>query len=370
MNKETNNSTRTILLGGIVIPAHPLALTGERKLDEKHQRALTRYYLESGARGIAIGVHTTQFSIRDKKYGLYKPLLELTMEEIRNHERKSAQSIVKIAGVVGSTDNAIKEAILAKELGYDAALLKLDNSIVANHRGNGEKTIELTIKHCKEVASVIPLFGFYLQPALGGMLLPFEFWKKFLEEIENVLAIKIATFNRYLSIDVVRALIETKRENEVALYTGNDDNIIQDLITPFTFKREGRAVRVFIRGGLLGQWAVWTKRAVQLLEEIKQFRENTIKPSGEKLFTYMRLNVELTDANGAIFDARNNYRGAIPGVLEVLKRAGLVSTNLCLNPEEKLSPGQSEEIERVISSYPHLTDNSFVKENLHRWLEG
>ncbi len=370
MNKETNISPKSLLLKGIVIPAHPLALTNKRVLDEKHQRALTRYYLASGARGIAIGVHTTQFAIREKKYGLYKPLLELTMEEIKNFEKKQTKNIVKIAGVVGDTEQATKEARIARELGYDAVLLKLDSSITKNHEDSTRKSLDLAIQHCKEIASIIPLFGFYLQPTLGGMFLPFEFWRRFLEEIDNILAIKIATFNRYFSIDVVRALIETKRENDVALYTGNDDNIIQDLITPFSFNREGKEIRVFIRGGLLGQWAVWTKRAVELLEEIKRFREKSEQFPKEKLFYYLKLNVHLTDANGAIFDANNNYRGAIPGVLEVLRREGLVSSTLCLNSEEKLSPGQAEEIERVISSYPHLTDGNFVKENLSTWLAG
>ncbi len=368
MEKENLEEIRKILLDGIVIPAHPLTITEERKIDEKHQRALTRYYLHAGARGIAIGVHTTQFAIRE--HGLYRPVLEITNEEIKEFERETGTRIIKIAGVLGKTLKAVSEAKIAKELGYDAVLLKLDNSIIAENNRVMDITNTL-IEHCKEIANIIPIFGFYLQPTLGGILLPFTFWKRFIEEIENVIAIKIATFNRYLSIDVVRALVESGREKEVALYTGNDDNIIQDLITPFSFKRDNNDITIYIRGGLLGQWAVWTRRAVEILESIKDIRNKLEK--GDLVETiqiqnFMKLNVELTDANGAIFDAHNNYRGTIPGVLEVLRREGLVQNNLCLNPKEVLSEGQLENIERVINAYPHLTDQDFVKKHLQEYL--
>jgi len=321
---------------GLAIPAHPLALTADRKLDERRQRALTRYYVDAGAGGVAVGVHTTQFAIRD--CGLYQPVLELAAAE--------ASSVVRIAGVVGRTQQAVQEAEIAAALGYDAVLLS-----VAAMR---ESSIDHLIEHCRAVAEVLPVFGFYLQAAVGGRVLPFAFWRRF-AEIDNVVAIKMAPFDRYQTLHVVRAVAVSGRADEIALYTGNDDNILADLITPFAV--DGVDTRIV--GGLLGQWAVWTRRAVQLLERCKA------KDNPQEL---LALNTQLTDANSALFDVANSFHGSIAGIHEVLRRQGLLEGIWCLDPAEGLSPGQSEEIDRVLAAYPHLTDDAFVRENLDRWL--
>ena len=332
---------RDQLRSGVVIPAHPLALTARRQLDERRQRALTRYYLAAGAGGIAVGVHTTQFAIRDPKYQLLKPVLELAAEETRGRE------IVKVAGVCGKLNQAIAEAQLAASLGYDAALLSL--------AALKDESVAELLEHSKCIASTIPVMGFYLQTAVGGRLLPYEFWRQFVE-IENVVAIKIAPFNRYQTIDVIRAVAESGRANEIALYTGNDDNILNDLLTPFDFGGQ----RIRIVGGLLGQWAIWTKTAVAHLKMVK-----AASHSSSDLLT---LGASLTDANAAIFDSANQFRGCIPGIHEVLRRQGLLAGRWCLDPQEDLSPGQLEEIDRVCACYPHLRDDAFVKEHLDEWL--
>jgi dihydrodipicolinate synthase/N-acetylneuraminate lyase len=326
----------------LVIPAHPLALKSNRKLDERRQRALTRYYLAAGAGGIAVGVHTTQFQIRDLQFGLLEPVLSLAMEECRGSD------VVKIAGVCGERKQAVAEAQLAVGLGYDAALLSL--------AALKDNTIPELLEHARNVASVIPVVGFYLQAAVGGCLLPFEFWREFLE-IDNVVAIKIAPFNRYQTIDVVRALANSGRGGEVALYTGNDDNILNDLLTPFAFGNE----RLRIVGGLLGHWAVWTKTAVSHLELAKA---NAVAIPSE----HLTLAQQITDANAAIFDPAHKFHGCIPGIHEILRRQGLLEGRWCLDPSEDLSPGQMEEIDRVCQSYPHLQDDAFVQEHLDEWL--
>ena len=333
---------REKLRSGLVIPAHPLALNSNRKLDERRQRALTRYYVAAGAGGLAVGVHTTQFAIRDRRFGLLEPVLSLAMEESRSSD------IVKIAGVCGKRDQAVAESQSAKDLGYDAVLLSL--------AALNEETIHKLLEHARAVASVIPVIGFYLQPAVGGRLLPYEFWREFIE-IENVVAIKIAPFNRYQTIDVVRALAESGREHEVALYTGNDDNILNDLLTPFAFDHQ----RIRIVGGLLGHWAVWTKVAVSHLALVNSNSDSI--PSEQ-----LTLAQQITDANAAIFDPANQFRGCIPGIHEILRRQGLLEGRWCLDPNEDLSPGQMEEIDRVCKSYPHLQDDTFVKEHLDEWL--
>jgi dihydrodipicolinate synthase/N-acetylneuraminate lyase len=332
---------REKLRRGVVIPAHPLALDANRKLDERRQRALTRYYVASGAGGVAVGVHTTQFEIRDPRVGLYQPVLALAMEELR------ATDAIRIAGIVGATAQAVKEAELAARSGYHAGLL----SLAALRQASVAELIE----HARAVASVIPVFGFYLQPAVGGRVLPYDFWRRF-AEIENVVAIKIAPFNRYQTLDVVRAVAESGRADEIALYTGNDDTIVMDLLTPFRFG--GRTAR--IAGGLLGHWAVWTRRAVELLERI----HNDPERSG-----WLTMAAEVTDSNAAFFDTANQFAGCIAGLHEVLRRQGLLAGRWCLNPAEDLSPGQMEEIDRVYAAYPHLNDDDFVRQNLDTWLK-
>jgi hypothetical protein len=333
---------REKLRSGLVIPAHPLALNCNRKLDERRQRALTRYYLAAGAGGIAVGVHTTQFEIRDPKFGLLEPVLSLALEASRGHD------IVRIAGVCGKRGQAIAESQLARELGYDAVLLSL--------AALKDETIPELLEHVRTIASMIPVMGFYLQPAVGGRLLSYEFWRQFIE-IDNVVAIKIAPFNRYQTIDVVRALAESGRAQEVALYTGNDDNILNDLLTPFAFGDQ----RIRIVGGLLGQWAVWTKTAVSHLALVKN-------NAGVIPREQLTLAQQLTDANAAIFDPAHEFQGCIPGIHEILRRQGLLEGGWCLDPDEDLSPGQMEEIDRVCASYPHLQDDTFVQEHLDEWL--
>jgi len=347
---------------GCVIPAHPLALTAVRKLDERHQRALTRYYVAAGAGGIAVGVHTTQFAIREPAHGLFRPVLELAAETARaSLPRLGAvpgalpasaftAPFALIAGVCGGTRQAVAEAELARSLGYHAGLL----SLAAMRGASGEDLVA----HCGAVADVIPLVGFYLQPAVGGIPLDYAFWRAF-AEIPNVVAIKIAPFDRYRTIDVVRAVADSGRA-DIALYTGNDDNIIADLVTPFPFG--DRAPRRIV-GGLLGQWAVWTRRAVELLSRARAASEADHVPAD-----LLRAGAALTDANAAIFDVRHAFAGCIAGIHEVLRRQGLLRGTWCLDPAEGLSPGQSEEITRVSRDRPELTDDEFVAAHLQRWL--
>jgi dihydrodipicolinate synthase/N-acetylneuraminate lyase len=335
---------RETLLQGAVIPAHPLALAAGRKLDERRQRALTRYYLAAGAGGVAVGVHTTQFAIHDPKVGLYRPVLELAMEELR------AGDAIRVAGIAGHTPQALREARLAAELGYHAGLVSLAALPQAT---DGE-----LLEHLRAVAEVIPIFGFYLQPAVGGRTLSFEFWRQF-AEIGNVAAIKIAPFNRYQTLDVVRAVAASGREHEIALYTGNDDNILIDLATPF---RMGEKT-LRIRGGLLGHWAVWTRGAVNLLRTVQAAGDGPAVPR-----EWLSLAQEITDANAAFFDAANGFQGCIAGIHEVLRRQGLLAGRWCLDPAEDLSRGQMQEIDRVYQAYPHLNDDGFVTEHLDEWL--
>ena len=346
-------NARTHLLAGHVIPAHPLALDRNGKFSERHQRALTRYYLAAGVGGLAVGVHSTQFEIRQPGHGLFRPVLELAARTIDEVLDRTPRPFIKIAGVCGRTSQALSEAALARELGYDAGLLSL-----AIFRQETEAEI---IAHCERVSAVIPVIGFYLQPAVGGRVLPFSFWRRF-AEIPNVLAIKIAPFNRYQTLDVVRAVIEADRD-DIALYTGNDDTIVADLLTPFSFESNGRRPSRQIVGGLLGHWGVWTQSAVTLFEEIKPAREST--SLGRR---WLERAVAVTDMNAAVFDSANGFKGCIPGILEVLRRQELIPSNRCLNPHEVLSPGQAEELTRVSRSYPELVDDEFVAANRDRWL--
>ncbi|MFP6771396.1 MAG: dihydrodipicolinate synthase family protein [Alphaproteobacteria bacterium] len=333
---------------GVVIPAHPLALTEARQLDQRHQRALTRYYLDAGAGGLAVGVHSTQFEIRD--VGLYEPVLRLAAETA---QAWTDQPTVMIAGLVGPTEQALAEAEVALGLGYHAGLLSL-----AAHKGAGEDEL---IAHCRAVAERIPLIGFYLQPAVGGILLSAEFWHRF-AAIDNVVAIKVAPFNRYRTLDVMRGVVAAEAEDRISLYTGNDDHILLDLVTPFAVRRGEETVVLRFKGGLLGHWCAWVKPAVDYLAQAHAAAAGTV--SAELL----QLDSQITDANGALFDVANDFAGCIPGCHEVLRRQGLMRGTWCLNPDEVMSPGQAEELDRVIADYPHLCDDEFVAENLARWL--
>jgi hypothetical protein len=356
-SRTTRDVLRAHLLAGQVIPAHPLALTERRTLDERHQRALTRYYIDAGAGGIAVGVHTTQFAIREPRHGLLRPVLELASDTARAACAKSDTPFALIAGAVGDTRQAVAEAELAASLGYDLVLLGLGALRDASDA-------EL-MAHCRAVADVLPLFGFYLQPAVGGRVLGYRFWRE-LATIERVWAIKIAPFDRYRTLDVVRAVADSGRD-DLALYTGNDDSILLDLLTPFPARRDGVPSERRIVGGLLGQWAVWTRAAVQLLDRIRAARA-TSDASPLLEAAMLRQNAALTDANGAIFDAAHAFAGCIPGIHEVLRRQGLLAGTWCLDPREVMSAQQPAEIDRVQRAYPELNDDDFVRENLERWL--
>ena len=337
------------LRGGTVIPAHPLALDSDRKLDPRRQRALTRYYLDAGAGGLAVGVHTTQFAIREA--GLFAPVLELAMRSATDWARARP---IMIAGLAGRTAQAVQEAQIARDLGYHAGLLSLAAL-------NGASEDEL-IDHAQSIARELPLVGFYLQPAVGGLVLPVSFWRRF-AAIDNVAAIKIAPFNRYRTLDVVRGVVEAGAADRVTLYTGNDDHIVLDLLTPFTIVANGRETIVRIKGGLLGHWSVWVKKAVELLDRIHAADAANNVPTD-----LLALDSQVTDCNGAIFDVANDFHGVIAGCHEILRRQGLLEGIWCLDPNETLGPGQKEEIDRVCATYPHLNDDAFVRTSLERWL--
>ncbi len=338
-----------VIRRGSVIPAHPLALDSARNFDRRRQRALTRYYIDAGVGGLAVGVHTTQFAIRE--VGLYEPVLELAVAEANGW---TDRPLAMIAGVIGPTRQAVREAETAVGLGYHAGLLSL-----AAFAGASEDQI---IEHCEAVAAVIPLFGFYLQPAVGGIELPASFWRRF-AAIDNVLGIKAAPFNRYRTLDVVRGIVEAGAEDRVTLYTGNDDHILLDLLAGFVVPRGDERVCVRIKGGLLGQWCVWTKAAVDLLERVHQAVER-----GHADADLLSLDSIITSCNAAVFDAANNYRGVIAGCHEILRRQGFLEGIWCLDREEGLSPGQAAEITRVEEAFAEVTDNKFVAANLDRWL--
>lgn len=342
---------RANLRQGVVIPAHPLALTAGRKLDERRQRALTRYYLDAGAGGLAVAVHTTQFAIREPKHGLYEPVLRLAMETARAWTAAHPRPLTMVAGLVGDTRQAVGEAATARALGYDIGLL----SLAALPRATDDELIA----HCRAVAEVIPLFGFYLQPAVGGRVLSYRFWRAF-AEIENVWAVKVAPFDRYRTFDAVRGIVEGGR-TDVALYTGNDDNIVSDLITPFPADVGGHEKARWFDGGLLGQWAIGTHRAVTLLERARAGR-------GAADVGLMSEGAALTDFNAAMFDAANCFAGCIPGIHEVLRRQGLLAGSWCLDENETLSPGQSEELDRVMRTHHFLLDDAFIAERIDEWM--
>lgn len=352
MDTEQLKEFRNHLRAGQVIPALPLALDDEGSWSEKHQRALLRYYHESGAGGLAVGVHSTQFAIRDPSVGLYEPLLRFVAEERATFAGDSGNTFPLIAGVSGKGRSAFAEAELAASLGYRAALV--------SPNGWKSDSTEAFLDHCREISRVIPVFGFYLQAAVGGRVFSYDYWRAFLE-IENVVAIKAAPFDRYRTIDVARALMDSGRK-DVSLYTGNDDTIVLDLL--FSFRRGNAECR--IPGGLLGHWGVWTSKAVELLKIIKGYRDKPGDPQMAE--TAEKWNTAVTDSNAVVFDKANEFRGCIPGILEVLRRQGLVPSNRCLDPEERLSKGQGEELDRIYRQYPFVTDDDFVRKNIDRWL--
>jgi dihydrodipicolinate synthase/N-acetylneuraminate lyase len=342
-------AVRDALRSGAVIPAHPLALNRQRAFDARRQRALSRYYIDAGATGLAVGVHTTQFGVREA--GLYEPVLRTAAEVAQDWTERP---LIMIAGLVGPTAQALREAHIARGLGYHAGLLSL-----AALKGASDDEL---IAHCERVAAEIPLVGFYLQPAVGGVVLSADFWRRF-AAIDNVIAIKIAPFNRYRTLDVVRGVVEAGAEQRITLLTGNDDHIVLDLLCPYGFRRGDQEVTVRITGGLLGHWCVWTRKAVELVARVRRAAvEQAVDPA------LLALDAAVTDCNAALFDAANDFAGCIAGCHEVLRRQGLLEGTWCLDPDERLSPGQAEEIDRVCAAYPELNDDAFVAKNLHRWL--
>jgi Dihydrodipicolinate synthetase family len=349
-----NKQIKKIIDRGVVIPASPLALTEKRQLDHRRQRAIYRYYSDAGSGGIAVGVHTTQFEIRDPAVGLFEPILRLAADEMDSLDQGRDEPLIRIGGICGKTDQATAEAKLLADLGYHAGLL----SLAAYAKADDQTLLE----HCEAVASIVPIIGFYLQPSIGGRVLSYSFWRQFIE-IKNVTAIKVAPFNRYQTLDVVRAVAESGRE-DIAIYTGNDDNIVVDLLCPYRFTIKGQTVERRIVGGLLGHWSVWTRRAVELLNECHAFVDSGGTLSRELLIRAS----EVTDSNAAFFDAANDFAGCIAGLHEVLRRQGLLKNIHCLNPAETLSPGQMEEIDRIYRAYPHLNDDAFIAEHRQKWL--
>ena len=341
-----------ILHNGTVIPAIPLVLNEQRKFNEQGQRTLIRYYLHAGVGGLAVAVHTTQFEIRKLEIGLFEPVLKIAAEEIDAFEKASGKVIVRVAGVCGLPAQAVREADIAKGLGFDAVLLSPGG---LNHLPE-----EDMIRRTKDVAAVMPVIGFYLQTAVGGRRFSFEYWKA-VADTENVVAVKAAPFNRYQTLDLVRGCAFSERADKVALYTGNDDNIVVDLLTKYEFDVNGKKVCKRFVGGLLGHWSLWTHNVVAMYDMLKAHRGDTLPAE------LLTLAAQVTDCNGAFFDVANNFAGCIAGVHEVLRRQGLMEGTWCLNPDETLSPGQAEEIDRVYKMYPQLNDDDFIKENIEKW---
>lgn len=342
-----------ILHGGTVIPAIPLVLDEHRRFDEAGQRKLIRYYLDSGVGGVAVAVHTTQFEIRKPEVGLFEPVLTIASQEFDAFEARTGKTLVRVAGVCGPAAQACAEAETAKRLGFDAVLL--------SPGGLADHTEEQLIERTHAVAGVLPVIGFYLQTACGGRRLSFEYWKA-VADTPNVVAIKCASFNRYQTIDLVRGVAFSARRDEIALYTGNDDNIVVDLLTPFRFVVEGKPVELRFVGGLLGHWSLWTHSVVQLYHELRAYQDGRDIPA-----ELLARAVAVTDCNGVFFDVAHNFAGCIPGVHEVLRRQGLMPGTWCLDPNEVLSPGQAEEITRVYEAYPSLNDDAFVAAHRKEW---
>ena len=338
----------SLLRQGTVIPAHPLALGPDRQFDKASQRAIGRYYVDAGSGGLAVGVHSTQFAIRE--VGLYRPVLELAIETARDW---TDRPLVMIAGAVGKTAQAVEEARTARALGYHAVLLSL-----AALKGASEDEL---IEHCAAVAAEMPLIGFYLQTAVGGIPLSRSFWARF-AAIDNVVAIKVAPFNRYRTLDVAFGIVEAQAEERITLYTGNDDHIVADLVTPLVVRSGNREVTLRFQGGLLGHWSVWTHGAVAMLQKLKlSVKGGAIAPETLALDSFV------TDCNSVVFDGAHDVAGCIPGCHEILRRQGLMNSIECLDPQETLSPGQSAGIDRLYATYPELNDDAFVAANIDRW---
>src|SRR6201985_1005443 len=348
-HSELKSEVRRLIADGTVLPAHPLALDANRKLDRVHQRALTRYYIDAGAGGLAVGVHTTQFAIRD--VGLYRPVLELAAETAAHWTKRP---LAMVAGLSGPTQQAVAEAETARSIGYHAGLLSL-----AAMKSADEDEI---IAHCHTIAKEIPLVGFYLQPAVGGVVLSADFWRRF-AGIDNVIAIKIAPFNRYRTLDVLRGVAAAGALNRVALYTGNDDHILLDLTLPFDLRDRGVTTRAWFRGGLLGHWSVWTASAIKQFEMCRAARGQATLPAD-----LLALDARVTDCNSAFFDVANNFHGCIAGCHEILRRQGLLKGIWCLDPDEGLSVGQMAEIDRVCREHADLSDDVFVAAGREKWL--
>ena len=347
------DEAKHILNKGTVIPAIPLALDENRNFDEKRQRLLVRYYLNAGVGGIAIAVHTTQFEIRLPEINLFHKVVRTVLNEIELFEANNNKMIVKIVGACGKVNQAVAEARFAAELNADAVLL--------SPGGLTDLSEAEMIERTKIVSEILPVIGFYLQPAVGGRIFSVDYWKR-LADIKGVAAIKCAPFDRYRTLELIRGVAMSDRCDEVALYTGNDDNILVDLLTKYEVNIYGKKIEKRFVGGLLGHWAVWTKTVVDLFEKIQEYKNDTAIPS--ELLT---LAAKITDANAAFFDAANGYAGCIPGIHEVLRRQGIFEGIWCINPDETLSPGQAEEITRVYNAYPELNDDAFVKANLKKW---
>ena len=337
-----------VIHDGTVIPAHPLALTADRQLDVVRQRALSRYYIDAGVGGLAVGVHTTQFAIRER--GIFEDVLRVSAETVSDW---TDRTVALIAGVIGGTEQALAETALARSLGYDAVILN-----IAGWKGRDERDI---LDHCRAVAAEMPVVGFALLPEVGGFHLSFDFWREF-ASIPNVIAIKLAPFNRYRTLDIVRAVVAAGAEHRITLYTGNDDHIVLDLLQPFVIPRGDALVTVHIRGGLLGHWSVWTAAAVEQFATLRGAQGGSISQE------LLGLDSRVTDCNEAIYDALNDFAGCIPGCMEVLRRQGLLEGTWCLDPNETLSPGQLEEIDRVYLAHPELNDDEFVASRLSTWL--
>lgn len=328
---------RELLRDGLVIPAHPLALAADGSYDAARQAALTDYYLDAGVGGLAVGVHTTQFEIHDPAVGLYEPVLASAAERAA----QAGRDVLMIAGVLGPTANAVAEARLAADLGYDLALVATP--------GWGDAPESEILDGVAAIGEVLPVFGFYLQELAARRRFGYRFWRAY-AEISSVAAIKIAPFDRYATLDVVRAVVDAGRAggtgNDIALYTGNDDNIVADLLTPLRF--DGVTVRIV--GGLLGQWATWPGDAVRLHRRLR----DVVAGGGPIPAELLTVGAELTDVNAAVFDVAHRFAGGIAGVNEVLRRAGVLHSARCLDPAQVLSPGQAQELDRVTRAYPHL----------------